>query len=56
MWGKPPKLEVTPPAGVENVTREDVVVVVAVEEGESVGGPIVRRERVDSKPEILILS
>ena len=55
MWGKPPKLEVTPPAEVENVTREDVVVV-AVEEGESVGGPIVRRERVDSKPEILILS
>ena len=52
MWGKTPKLEVTPP----EVTREDVVVVVVVKEGDSVGGPIVRRESVDSKPEILILS
>ena len=60
MWGTPPKLDVTPQDGTENVTpaRDAVVVVVVVKVvlGEKVGGPMVRRERVDSSPEILILS
>ena len=61
MWGTPPKLDVTPQDGTENVTpaaarAEVVVVVVIVVQGDIVGGPMVKRDSVDSRPEILIRS